>query len=92
MLLIGAGVYFIAAGGTADGIRFPECTLYLPMPAPKPLISGMETMIYEQELRKACRMAGRIIADPFYARLFPEEERGKFISLPHRSLFGALLS
>ena len=90
MLLIGEPVFISSLREelqTEFGFRNVRCIC--PMPdAPKPLISGMETMIYEQELRKACRMAGRIIADPFYARLLPEEERGKFISLPHEAYSG----
>ncbi|WP_276628834.1 hypothetical protein [Eubacterium pyruvativorans] len=41
----------------------------------------------EDALREHCRKAKRIIADPIYARLLPEEQE-KFISLPHEAYSG----
>jgi hypothetical protein len=54
---------------------------------PSELLSGKEQILYEPELREACRIADRIIADPLYRRLLPGEE-GKFISLPHTAYSG----
>ena len=55
--------------------------------APKELTRGMDVMIAEHELREACRHAGKVIADPFYARLLPEEQ-DRFIRLPHEAYSG----
>ena len=67
---------------------FRRIRIVCPMPGvPSELLSGKEQILYEQELREACRIADRIIADPLYRRLLPGEE-GKFISLPHTAYSG----
>ena len=54
---------------------------------PAELTAGKDQLFLEQELREVCACADRIIADPLYRRLLPEEE-GKFISLPHTAYSG----
>ena len=59
-----------------------------PMPyAPRVLMKDVKVVTIEDALREHCRKAKRIIADPIYARLLPEE-REKFISLPHEAYSG----
>ena len=48
---------------------------------------GCEKIEREDELRKECRAAKYVIADPLYARLLPDED-GKVIHLPHVAYSG----
>ena len=55
---------------------------------PKEIVNlGCEKVELEDELRAACASAKRVIADPLYARLLPNE-RDKFIFLPHVAYSG----
>ncbi len=54
---------------------------------PREIAEGTDEIVLEDELREACRRADRVIADPLYARLLPEE-RDKFIKLPHVAYSG----
>ena len=55
--------------------------------APKKLLKSIDVVSVEDALRERCRRAGRVIADPIYARLLPEEPE-KFVSLPHEAYSG----
>ncbi len=55
--------------------------------APAVLMNGIEVVSVEEAIRRECRHAQRIIADPIYARLLPEEA-DKFISFPHEAYSG----
>ena len=50
-------------------------------------MNGIEVVSVEEAIRRECRHAQRIIADPIYARLLPEEA-DKFISFPHEAYSG----
>lgn len=91
VLLIGEPViirslkeYLVAKRGIAE----KDIRLLCPLPdAPLELIEGMEIVPAEQDLREECRRAEHVIADPYYARLLPEEQE-KFIFLPHEAFSG----
>lgn len=55
--------------------------------APAALMNGIEVISVEEAIRRECRHAQRIIADPIYARLLPESAE-KFIPLPHEAYSG----
>ena len=55
--------------------------------APQWLLKDMEVASVEAVIRQECRKARRVIADPIYARLLPDEP-GKFISMPHEAYSG----
>jgi len=55
--------------------------------APAVLMNGIEVISVEEAIRRECRHAQRIIADPIYARLLPEET-DKFITFPHEAYSG----
>lgn len=54
---------------------------------PREIADGTDEIVLEDELRKACRRADLVIADPLYARLLPEAPE-KFIKLPHVAYSG----
>jgi hypothetical protein len=54
---------------------------------PREIAEGTDVIVLEDELREAARRADRVIADPLYARLLPEEQ-DKFIKMPHVAYSG----
>lgn len=60
-----------------------------PLPdLPKEAYAGAEIVTQEQHLARAAASAERVIADPIYARLLPEEKRKAFIRFPHEAYSG----
>lgn len=55
--------------------------------APELLLKDTDIISVESSLRRACKAAKKIIADPIYARLLPQEPN-KFISFPHEAYSG----
>ena len=54
---------------------------------PRWLLEQVEVASVEDVIRQECRKARRVIADPIYARLLPDEKE-KFISMPHEAYSG----
>ena len=72
----------------ADEYGLHDVRLLCPLAdAPEPLTTQIETACSEEAIRRECRKARRIIADPIYARLLPGEEK-KFLSFPHEAYSG----
>ena len=90
LLIIGEPIQSLAMRETLEGTFAREnIRIISPMHGlPKEIIGlGCEKVEREDELREACRRARRVIADPLYARLLPNEAE-KFISLPHVAYSG----
>lgn len=70
--------------------RQPSASIRLICPmadAPSLLLTDIAAVSVEDVLRSECRKGRRVIADPIYSRLLPEEA-GKFISFPHEAYSG----
>ena len=55
--------------------------------APRWLLEQVEVASVEDVIRQECCKARRVIADPIYARLLPDEKE-KFVSMPHEAYSG----
>ena len=55
--------------------------------APRLLLGEIDTVSVEAAIREECRVARKVIADPIYSRLLPDET-DKFISFPHEAYSG----
>ena len=89
VLVIGEPVYLHSMKALLEKeFSFAKVRLLCPMAdAPQWLLKGIETASVEDVIRRECRKARRVIADPIYARLLPDEKE-KFISLPHEAYSG----
>lgn len=89
VLVIGEPVYLLSMQHLLkEDLGIQQVRLLCPLAdAPQLLLKKMETASVEGVIRKECRKAGKVLADPIYARLLPEE-KDKFISLPHEAYSG----
>ena len=91
LLLIGEPVFIRALRAylaAERGIPAEEIRMLCPIAdAPLELVDCMEIVPAEEDLREECRRADRVLADPYYARLLPDEP-SKFIAMPHEAYSG----
>lgn len=89
VLVIGEPVYLLSMGSLLrHELGMSSVRLLCPLAdAPQLLLRHVETASVEPVIREECRKARRVLADPIYARLLPDEP-GKFISLPHEAYSG----
>jgi nitrogenase molybdenum-cofactor synthesis protein NifE len=89
LLIIGEPVAARSFGEAAAlSGKFGEIRFLCPITdAPRELTRGMMITDDEHAIRKACEKADRILADPIYGRLLPDE-RDKFVFLPHDAFSG----
>ena len=92
VLVIGEPVYLQSMKAfLQDEMGVEKVRLLCPLSdAPQWLLKDMEVASVEAVIRQECRKARRVIADPIYARLLPDEP-GKFISMPHEAYSGRII-
>lgn len=89
VLVIGEPVYLLSMKAMLQQeMGISDVRMLCPLAdAPRWLLEQVEVASVEDVIRQECRKARRVIADPIYARLLPDEKE-KFISMPHEAYSG----
>lgn len=80
VLVIGEPVYLLSMKAMLQQeMGISDVRLLCPLAdAPRWLLKDMEVASVEDVIRQECRKARRVIADPIYARLLPDEKKNSF--------------
>ncbi len=89
VLVIGEPVYLLSMKAMLQQeMGISDVRMLCPLAdAPRWLLEQVEVASVEDVIRQECRKARRVIADPIYARLLPDEKE-KFVSMPHEAYSG----